>query len=68
MLLLDIESQLFEPMRQGVLVDLLQMTIAMILVDRKARFSYDVTPLVNAFPFHFCVLLRFLWQVQSADH
>ena len=48
-------------MRQGVLVDFLEMTIAMVLVDRKACFSHDVTQLIHAFPLHFlCPLVLFV--------
>ena len=48
-------------MRQGVFVDLLEMAVAMVLVDRKACFSHDVTQLINAFPPHFlCPLVFFV--------
>ena len=58
---LELWSLLSEPMSQSVLVEFFEMTITVVLEDRKACFSHDVTQLIHAFPLHFlCPLVFFV--------
>lgn len=52
MLLDHIDSQLPQPVRQYILVDLLKMPMPMIAMYSKARFPDQITELVDAFEFH----------------